>query len=94
MRDVKRSKLFMNDLKRLYRGKYRDGIDVILNHVIANLAQDIPLEAKYHDHNLHGKWRGYRECHIKPDLLLIYQKTDDGKLVLYRMGSHSELELS
>jgi mRNA interferase YafQ len=40
---------------------------------------------------LAGDWAGYRECHIKPDLLLIYKKPDDETLRLARLGSHSEL---
>ncbi|MDI9349933.1 MAG: type II toxin-antitoxin system YafQ family toxin, partial [Candidatus Symbiobacter sp.] len=40
--------------------------------IIRLLASDIPLDAKYRDHGLKGIWRGYRECHVKPDLLLIY----------------------
>ena len=50
------------------------------------------LEAKYRDHSLSGNYKGCRECHIEPDWLLIYE-IDDGILVLmlYRVGSHSEL---
>ncbi len=43
------------------------------------------------DHALIGDWMGYRECHIKPDLLLIYRKLDADTLRLARLGSHSEL---
>ncbi|ENY1010430.1 type II toxin-antitoxin system YafQ family toxin [Pseudomonas aeruginosa] len=43
------------------------------------------------DHDLSGDWAGYRECHIKPDLLLIYRKSDADTLRLARLGSHSEL---
>ena len=43
------------------------------------------------DHALSGDWAGYRECHIKPDLLLIYRKPDADTLRLARLGSHSEL---
>jgi mRNA interferase YafQ len=43
------------------------------------------------DHALIGDWDGYRECHIKPDLLLIYRKPDADTLRLARLGSHSEL---
>jgi mRNA interferase YafQ len=43
------------------------------------------------DHALSGDWAGYRECHIKPDLLLIYRKPDPDTLRLARLGSHSEL---
>ncbi|WP_438270874.1 type II toxin-antitoxin system YafQ family toxin [Rhodomicrobium lacus] len=43
------------------------------------------------DHALTGNWAGHRECHLKPDLLLIYDKPDDETLVLRRLGSHSDL---
>jgi mRNA interferase YafQ len=43
------------------------------------------------DHALSGDWAGYRECHVKPDLLLIYRKVDQATLRLARLGSHSEL---
>ncbi|WP_250142837.1 MULTISPECIES: type II toxin-antitoxin system YafQ family toxin [Enterobacteriaceae] len=47
--------------------------------------------ARYRDHDLSGDWAGYRECYIKPDLLLIYRKSDADTLRLARLGSHSEL---
>jgi mRNA interferase YafQ len=49
------------------------------------------LPEKNHDHALTGAWVGYRECHIRPDLLLIYRKPDAITLRLARLGSHSEL---
>ena len=45
------------------------------------------------DHALTGNWRDYRDCHIKPDLVLIYQKPESDILRLVRLGSHSELGL-
>ena len=48
-------------------------------------------DTSYRDHALSGKWAGYRECHIKPDLLLIYRKVNTDTLRLARLGSHSEL---
>lgn len=48
------------------------------------------LPEKYRDHSLAGDYHGYRECHIKPDVLLIY-RTDEQCLYLARIGSHSEL---
>lgn len=52
---------------------------------------DQPLDARHRDHDLSGDWAGYRECHVKPDLLLIYRKSDSDALRLARLGSHSEL---
>lgn len=65
-----------------------------LNMVVFSLANDIPLAAKYHDHELSGQFQGFRECHIKPNWLLMYRKTSDGTLQileLVRTGSHSDL---
>jgi mRNA interferase YafQ len=55
------------------------------------LANDHPLDAKYRDHAMIGEWKDHRDCHIKPDLVLIYRKPDDETLQLVRLGSHSEL---
>jgi mRNA interferase YafQ len=57
------------------------------------LANDKPLAEKYRDHALTGEWKDYRDCHIKPDLVLIYRKPDEEVLQLVRLGSHSELGL-
>lgn len=63
-----------------------------IDAIIKRLADGEILEPKYYDHALKGDYAGFRECHIKPNLLLIYQKQDD-KLILYclNVGSHSEL---
>ncbi|OBV29509.1 hypothetical protein BKN38_01120 [Helicobacter sp. CLO-3] len=60
--------------------------------VVEKLINDEVLDAKYNDHRLIGNLKDFRECHIKPDLLLIYQKRAD-ELVLYCLdvGSHSKL---
>ena len=63
-----------------------------LQAVIDTLANGIRLDAKYRDHALKGNYVGCRECHVSPDWLLVY-KIDCGKLILllYRLGTHSEL---
>ena len=61
-----------------------------LKFVIEMLLQEKPLPQKYHDHELTGNWRGFRECHIQPDWLLIY-RINAGKLYLTRTGTHSDL---
>lgn len=58
--------------------------------VILMLENKQKLDVCYKDHELSGDFAHFRECHIKPDLLLIY-KVDDGILKLARIGSHSEL---
>jgi mRNA interferase YafQ len=57
------------------------------------LAHDHPLEQRHRDHALTGDWKDHRDCHVKPDLILIYRKPDDGSVQLVRIGSHSELGL-
>lgn len=65
--------------------------DVIeVGHVISTLQHGTTLEIKYADHGLAGDWLGYRDCHVKPDLVLIY-KIESKTLKLARIGSHSEL---
>ncbi|MBV5308792.1 MAG: type II toxin-antitoxin system YafQ family toxin [Chromatium okenii] len=51
------------------------------------------MAPKYRDHALNGHWEEYRDCHVKPDLVLIYRKPDDNTLQLVRLGSHSMLGL-
>jgi mRNA interferase YafQ len=91
MRTIERSSAFRRDYKREARGQHRATLDENLVPIIESLANDEPLEARHRDHELSGDWSGYRECHVKPDLLLIYQKTDQDTLRLARLGSHSEL---
>lgn len=55
------------------------------------MATDQALEPRFRDHSLTGSWVDYRECHIKPDLLLIYRKFGTDILRLVRLGSHSDL---
>ena len=65
-----------------------------LNEIVLSLANDIPLPAKNKDHALQGEFAGCRECHIRPDWLLIYSKESDGELHilnLLRTGTHSDL---
>ena len=57
------------------------------------LAADALLPRRYFDHRLTGEWSDHRDCHIKPDLVLIYRKPDAAALELVRLGSHSELGL-
>lgn len=80
---------FKKDLKLAKKqGKDTDELFAVID----KLANGEVLEAKYRDHSLSGNYKGCRECHIEPDWLLIYE-IDDGILVLmlYRIGSHSEL---
>ena len=61
--------------------------------IVKALAFDQPLGPRQRDHALTGDWKDHRDCHVKPDLVLIYRKPDDEVLQLVRIGSHSELGL-
>jgi len=91
MRTIERSTAFKRDYKREAKGKHRATLDNLLKPVLQALATDEPLDVRYRDHDLSGNWAGYRECHVKPDLLLIYRKSDSDTLRLARLGSHSAL---
>ena len=91
MRFVKETRPYKKDFQREERGKYRYVIREELPTVIEMLASDIPLPTKYRDHMLTGNWAGHGECHIRPDLLLVYIKTTDNILYLVGLGSHSEI---
>jgi mRNA interferase YafQ len=93
MRTIERSSAFKRDYKRETKGPNRAVLEKELSMVLTTLASDQPLANKYRDHALVGEWMGYRECHLKPDLLLIYKKPDAKTLRLARLGSHAELDL-
>lgn len=91
MRTIDTPGSFKRDFKRESKGPHKATLGTDLKPVIDALVLDQPLAASYRDHSLTGEWTGCRECHIKPDLLLIYKKVGDDKLILARFGSHSEL---
>lgn len=78
--------------KGLKRFRHNPVIQSEISAVVDLLAADAPLPAKYCDHALHNNWEGCRDCHVRPDVVLIYRKTVDGLvLMLLRVGSHSEV---
>jgi mRNA interferase YafQ len=91
MRAIERTTKFKRDYRREARGQHRATLDASLAAVLLPLAIDEPLAERYRDHPLTGEWAGFRDCHVKPDLVLIYEKPDDSTLRLVRLGSHSEL---
>lgn len=91
MRAIERSTRFKRDYKREARGRHRTTLDADLMAVLVALAGDAPLDPKYRDHDLGGDWVGYRDCHLKPELVLICAKAGDQTLRLARLGSHSEV---
>ena len=93
MRTIERTIRFKRDYKRESRGRHRTYLDAILAPVVEALVTDRRLEPQHHDHALSGEWGDYRDCHLKPDLLLIYQESGADILRLVRLGSHAELGL-
>jgi mRNA interferase YafQ len=89
MREIERTTKFKRDYKREKRTDPE--LDAVLVPVVKLLMADAALPAKLRDHGLSGTWAGYRDCHIRPDLVLIYAKPENEALVLVRLGSHSEL---
>lgn len=80
-----------NNFKRSFKKqKFSDDEEACYIDVIFKLLNGIELEEKYKDHPLKGNLKDYRECHIKPDLLLMYTIVDD-TLELVNIGSHSEI---
>jgi mRNA interferase YafQ len=71
--------------------RYSKNLDILISEVLECLLSDDPLPGRNRDHALSGDWQRYRECQIKPDLLLIYKKPNSHILQLARLGSHSEL---
>ena len=83
------SSLFEKDLKRIYARGY---VLQKLFSVVDTLSIGLPLELHFRDHAFKGVYSNYRECHIEPDWLLIYQYEDKKlNLLLIATGSHSEL---
>jgi mRNA interferase YafQ len=93
MRTISYTRRFKRDYRREKAGVLGEKLDTLLMDAIRLLAADAPLPARYVDHPLAGEWSDHRDCHIRPDLVLIYRKPDAGALELVRLGSHSELGL-
>ena len=88
MRTLERTTRFKRDYKREKRTD--PGLDDLLLPILQLLLSDTELPERLSDHPLGGEWKGFRDCHVRPDLILIYAKQPD-VLRLVRLGSHSEL---
>lgn len=88
-RDVTLTNAFKRDIKKitteLTTPQWIEVMNCLLN--------DLPLPAKYCDHQLQGKLKQYRDCHVKPDLVLLYEYGSDTDLILHRLNTHSELDI-
>jgi mRNA interferase YafQ len=88
VRTIVQTSQFKTDLKKIARsGRYNKN-DLLI--ILKLLSEGSPLPPKYQDHPLDGQWERYRECHIKPNWLLIY-RFEKNRLILVRTGSHAEL---
>ena len=87
MLEIEYSKSFKKALKKLNESEKK-----LTKDIIWQLANNEELASKYKDHALIGSYKGFRECHVKPDLLLIYKKQNEILLLTcVEVGSHSEL---
>ena len=83
--------VYSSQFKRDYKKVKKQNKEVgKLSTVINKLVAKERLDAKYRDHPLTGSWKGFRDCHLEPDWILIYQVREE-TLILARTGSHAEL---
>ncbi len=88
MRQIVFTSQYKRDLKLALR---RNLPEEKLNEVIKLLANDQPLPSAHKDHALKGEFRGFRECHIQPNWLLMYRKDDiQIQLILIRTATHAD----
>ena len=90
MLDLAYTRQFKRDYKREKNGRHSADIDGLLKVATDILRASTKLPAANKDHSLRGNWKGARDCHLKPDLVLIYRKTAVA-IELVRIGSHSEV---
>ncbi|MDA3958006.1 type II toxin-antitoxin system YafQ family toxin [Oceanispirochaeta sp.] len=92
MYSIEASGRFKKDMKQLQKSGNKQYDLTEVGKIAKRLAKPEILPQKNHDPSLSGNWKGFRECHVSPDLLLIYYYDEEEQiLVLYRVGSHSEL---
>lgn len=91
MRTIERSSIFKKDLKRELSRPHGPKTIATLRTIIEQLLEDKPLPAKFKDHALSGALKAFRDCHVRPDLILLYERPDPKTLRLVRLGSHAEL---
>lgn len=93
MRTLEHTSQFNQDFKREKRGQRGKNLEKELKVILQFLLNDLPLTQRHEDHPLTGQWKGFRDCHVRPDLILIYRARGASVLQLVRLGSHSELGL-
>ena len=93
MRTIEQTGQFRRDYKREAKGPHRQTLQSDFVAIATASANDQPLAEKHRDHALTGDWQDHRDCHVRPNLVLIYRKPNAAVLQLVRLGSHSELGL-
>ena len=93
VRTVKRTAQFRRDFKRVKRGVHGGHIDKTLLDALELLAADVPLLARFVDHPMKGQYSDCRDCHLRPDLVLVYTKRGADVLELIRIGTHAQLAI-
>lgn len=89
MYKISASTKFKKDLKLAIKRGYNISL---LDVVVTTLAAGETLDTVYLDHPLKGDYKGFRECHITPDWLLVYEIENDALILhLTRTGTHSDL---
>ena len=91
MRTIEHTGQFKRDFKREAKGRHRATLTADLTSILTSLAADQTLDGRHRDHALSDDWKDFRDCHVRPDLVLIYRKMGDDVLTLVRLGSHAEL---
>lgn len=90
---VARTVIPTNQFKRDIKKRFVELITPQWIEVMNCLINNLQIPEKYRNHPLQGEWKGCMDCHIKPDLVLIYEFKNNDEIILHRLGSHSELSI-
>lgn len=91
MKTIRWSSAFKADYNRISRTPRYVGFETVFADVLHYLQRGQALPAVYQDHPLQGEWKEYRDCHLPPDLLLIYTEQSVDTIALPRLGTHSQI---
>ena len=93
MRTVRRTAQFRRDFKSVKRSTHGCHLDATLLETLELLAADVALPSRYVDHPMKGQYSDCRDCHLRPDLVLVYRKRGNDILELIRIGTHARLAI-
>ncbi len=88
MREIFQQTHFKKDIKKI-KNSGKHNLKELLE-IVEMLSKNQKLSVNNHDHSLVSNWKEFRECHIRPDWLLVY-KLEPNKLILVRTGTHSDI---